>query len=381
MVQIKQCNFIMLKKDLSTRRWRRRFLAGSLRMAFMVLLCAGAGMLAVPSTALAATYSAGDACSAAGAKHENNDASGFYFLICNGTTWQPALTFDAGGNSLRIDNDPATGSAGCFRYNGASGRIQYSDDCSSYLDLTGAGLWQPGGGGDIYYNSAVPAVGIGTSAPAYMLDVNGDVHIGGQLIVDGDGGVAAPTYMGLGDLDDVDTTGAANGNVLQFDGANWVPGAGGGGGDIRLQSGSNIFYSSGNVGIGTNAPTAELSVVGDILFTGTITDISDRRLKENIMPLSDSLKGVTSLNGYSFTMKSDPTHATEYGLMAQEVETVFPPLVKTDPEGTKSLNYMGMIAPMVEAMKQQQALIEQQGQTIEALQKRIEALEQRNDSR
>lgn len=46
----------------------------------------------------------------------------------------------------------------------------------------------------------------------------------------------------------------------------------------------------GNVGTGTTSPNVKLDVIGDIEYTGTITDVSDSRLKENIKIINDSLK-------------------------------------------------------------------------------------------
>ena len=52
-------------------------------------------------------------------------------------------------------------------------------------------------------------------------------------------------------------------------------------------------------------------------------------------------------------MKDDPEGRMEMGVMAQELEVIFPELVHTAPDemGTKSVNYMGLIAPMIEATK------------------------------
>ncbi len=104
----------------------------------------------------------------------------------------------------------------------------------------------------------------------------------------------------------------------------------------------------------------ELDVVGDIQYTGTITDISDRRLKKDIVPLTkrgSMLERLARVDTYSFKMKNDEGGKTEFGVMAQELEPLFPELVQTapDPMGTKSVNYTGLIAPMIEATKELKA--------------------------
>ncbi len=116
--------------------------------------------------------------------------------------------------------------------------------------------------------------------------------------------------------------------------------------------------NAGQLGIGVT-PTAgiELDVNGDIEYTGTITDTSDRRLKDNITALDvrgSMIEKIAAIDTYSFTMKDDEEKRIEFGVMAQELEEIFPELVHTatDEMGTKSVNYMGLIAPMIEATKE-----------------------------
>lgn len=105
------------------------------------------------------------------------------------------------------------------------------------------------------------------------------------------------------------------------------------------------------------AAGVELDVLGDIEYSGTLTDVSDRRLKDNIKPLGQTLDRIAQIDTYSFTMKDDKKGRTEFGVMAQELEEIFPTLVHTakDEMGTKSVNYVGLIAPMIEATKELRA--------------------------
>ena len=112
-----------------------------------------------------------------------------------------------------------------------------------------------------------------------------------------------------------------------------------------------------------------MDVVGDINYTGTIVDVSDIRLKENISPIESPLESLLTLTGISFTMKDDPKEKVEYGVSAQDVQKVFPEIVHiVDAEtGTLGVTYDGLIAPMIEAIKEQQTQIESLKAEIEEL--------------
>lgn len=121
-----------------------------------------------------------------------------------------------------------------------------------------------------------------------------------------------------------------------------------------------------------------MRVNGTVIATA-VNQLSDRVLKTNITPLSSPLTRVLSLSGYSFTWKS--TGKKDIGLIAQEVEKVYPDLVSTDSNtGLKSVQYANLVAPMIEAMKEQQATIERQNSRIDVLEKenaRMQSLESR----
>ena len=66
------------------------------------------------------------------------------------------------------------------------------------------------------------------------------------------------------------------------------------------------------------------------------------------------------IDGKSYTLKSNES-IEKIGLLAQEVQKVFPELVKEagDQEGTLSVNYQGMIAILINAIKEQQKEIDE----------------------
>ena len=100
-------------------------------------------------------------------------------------------------------------------------------------------------------------------------------------------------------------------------------------------------------------------------ITGSLTETSDRALKKDIQPLSNSLTNLKQLNGYSFAWKDNDIKSL--GLIAQEVETIYPDLV-TGEEGDKGLKYSGLIAPLLEAVKELSA-------EVETLKTKVAALE------
>lgn len=62
------------------------------------------------------------------------------------------------------------------------------------------------------------------------------------------------------------------------------------------------------------------------------------------------------------------------------MERVFPDLVHTDAQsGMKSVEYGNLVAPIIEAIKTQQDIIENQNEKIQSLERRLELLESKNE--
>lgn len=130
----------------------------------------------------------------------------------------------------------------------------------------------------------------------------------------------------------------------------------------------NFFFS------GLNADVLSLRGNGNAVVHGTVTAngvllTSDERLKKDIKPLGVALEKLQNLTPYSYRWK-DPAKSNDpqIGLMAQEVEKVFPDLVHTDEVGMKSIAYVQLIPLLLKALQEQQAM-------LQALQSRIENLE------
>jgi hypothetical protein len=100
---------------------------------------------------------------------------------------------------------------------------------------------------------------------------------------------------------------------------------------------------------------------GDVIAQST-TISSDRRLKENIEPVSDALKKVQALNGVSFDWKK--TGEKSAGVIAQEVIGVLPEAVKevTPVAGGGShlaVNYHALTSILIEAIKELKAELDE----------------------
>ncbi len=120
--------------------------------------------------------------------------------------------------------------------------------------------------------------------------------------------------------------------------------------------------SGGRVGINTITPTEALHVTGNILASGTITP-SDSNYKKNVAPLNNALEQTLKLRGVSYQMKEEHQEqgfgkGNQIGVIAQEVEKIYPELVRTNEEGYKGVDYSKFTPILIEAIKEQQEIIE-----------------------
>jgi len=108
---------------------------------------------------------------------------------------------------------------------------------------------------------------------------------------------------------------------------------------------------------------------------------SDRRFKQNIVPIASALDKVIKLQGITFTWNTNDfprrffTDDPQIGVIAQDVETVMPEVVHTDRDGFKSVEYDKLTAVLIEAVKEMNRKIVAQDSLINAQNARIKALE------
>ncbi len=97
---------------------------------------------------------------------------------------------------------------------------------------------------------------------------------------------------------------------------------------------------------------------GDATLAGNLNINSDARLKSNIISLGSTLSKLLQIDGKSYTMKKDESEKQKIGLLAQDIEKVFPELV-SESHGVKSVNYQGLVPVLINALKEQQSEIDE----------------------
>ena len=113
---------------------------------------------------------------------------------------------------------------------------------------------------------------------------------------------------------------------------------------------------------------------GDTTLAGNLNINSDARLKSNIISLGSTLSKLLQIDGKSYTMKKDESERQKIGLLAQDIEKVFPELV-SESHGVKSLNYQGLVPVLINALKEQDAMMKEQESKYLKQEKRLERLE------
>ncbi|MCI1187243.1 tail fiber domain-containing protein [Hymenobacter sp. DH14] len=176
--------------------------------------------------------------------------------------------------------------------------------------------------------SAAGNVGLGIAAPQARLHVAGNVKIDAANTLELGAGVAGKGpnagTIGYGNL----TANALN-----------IVGAGTSTTDRQV-----VVYSEGG-----------MTIKGNLTLTGPVVSTSDARLKQDVRPLTGALPAVLALpaHRYRFRPGAGPT-GEQVGLLAQEVEKVYPELVSTGPDGLKAVNYAQLTPVLIAALQEQQ---------------------------
>ena len=125
------------------------------------------------------------------------------------------------------------------------------------------------------------------------------------------------------------------------------------GADFSVHVNNDLWYvlNSGGAGI------IYTDQSGNFQANGNITAYSDERLKADITPIENALAKVMSLGGYTYTRTDINQRQT--GVLAQEVLKVLPEAVGGSEETNYTVAYGNMIGLLIEAIKEQQAQIDE----------------------
>jgi hypothetical protein len=109
----------------------------------------------------------------------------------------------------------------------------------------------------------------------------------------------------------------------------------------------------------------DTTVSNDLTVGGDIVVSSDARLKANIVSLGSTLAKLLLIDGKSYTMKKDGKQ--KIGVLAQDIQKVFPELVTTDDKDMLAVNYQGLVPVLINALKEQDDKISRLEKIVEKL--------------
>lgn len=132
-------------------------------------------------------------------------------------------------------------------------------------------------------------------------------------------------------------------------------------------------------------------VMGDgaVYSRGGIVQLSDSTVKTNISPLTSTLSKIQTLNGISYDLKDDIENTRQQklpiknsvlskriGLLAQDVEKVYPEVIRTFTDGSKGIMYTDLIAVLIEGMKELNDSLTNISVQYANLQNRVDSLQE-----
>ncbi|WP_335919479.1 tail fiber domain-containing protein [Shewanella algae] len=118
---------------------------------------------------------------------------------------------------------------------------------------------------------------------------------------------------------------------------------------------------------------------GGVWTRSNMSAYSDIRVKSNIEKIDNALDKIVQISGYTYNRTDLEDTATRHsGVIAQEVQKILPEVVSEISDGEDgthlSVNYSGLIPLLIEGIKEQKTLVENQSNEIEDLKQELETL-------
>jgi hypothetical protein len=272
-------------------------------------------------------------------------------------TAAPGAKLQINGSVRVMDRDQGDG-IGDFRMLPGPGTTQthfyhYDSDGRFAIHKYGTGS----AAGEVFTVSNTGNVGIGSTTPSAPLTIYSPTTLSNAFIIS--------TGTETSQLFTVSTSGVVYAQALGAgNGAFW---------GRNTSTGSEGFLGYGNWGVYCSSGSC-----GGLLGW---TNTSDGRLKTGIRPIRGALAKILQLDGVYYRWKDpqlDKTQGEKVGLIAQDVERVFPQAVTTDtgatsrlPGGTKMLSYADLVGPLISAVKELNRKIEEKDVQIAVLKKAV----------
>jgi len=145
-------------------------------------------------------------------------------------------------------------------------------------------------------------------------------------------------------------------------------------------TGEFVINDLGTAVLGPGSRRMTIATDGSVNFPGAVTALSFTPVssivhKTNVKTYENALETVKKLRGVSFNWKD--SGKASVGLIAEEVDKVIPEVVAHNEKDATGVNYDSLVGVLVEAVKEQQGLIQAQKETVAQQQKTISALSEK----
>jgi hypothetical protein len=165
-----------------------------------------------------------------------------------------------------------------------------------------------------------------------------------------------------------------------YDGSHWVPAGDNLGNHTasqNIQMGTYAISNDGQNNKGLSFETSGNATFGqDVTIKGNFYTPSDERLKTKIETLTKALQSIDRMRGVRFEYKDQTKYAKgpKIGVIAQELQKVFPEMVTKGADGFLKVDYTQLTAVLIQAVKEQQEQINELKNRLDRQQEQINAI-------